>query len=212
MPRFALFHAVPSRSFVARWLLEEGEADYELVTIDLKNKRPELFAANPDGKVPVLLDRGPNGDWKVVITESVAIGIYLGDVLRDAKLAPPPDSPLRGPYLTWCVYRAAAVEPSLADTMFPRQKEMPRASIGWPTFPDMLKRIETQLTQGPWMLGDDFTVADVVLGGMFYWLDQWKRLPPSAIIEAYVARLKERPALQRTSALDGELAAQTNVG
>lgn len=207
MPRFTLFHAVPSRSFVIRWLLEEGKADYEVLTIDIKNKRPELFAANPDGKVPVLIDRGPNGDWNVVITESVAIGIYLGDVLRDAKLAPPPESPLRGPYLMWCVYRAAAVEPALADTMFPRQAEMPRSAIGWPAFPDMLHRIEAQLAKGPWILGEDFTVADIVLGGMFWYLDRIGRLPPSQLVAQYTERLKAREALKRTEQLDRELSA-----
>ena len=105
-----LYHAVPSRSFGVRALLAELGAEYELRTLNLK-KGEEYSAAflaiNPLGKVPTLVHDG------AVITEQVAIYIYLADLFPAAGLAPPLGDPLRGPYLRWMAYYGCCFAPGV---------------------------------------------------------------------------------------------------
>src|SRR5262245_65827460 len=94
--RVTLYHAPNTRSGGTRILLEELEADYELHVLDLKrnaHRSPEYLAVNPMGKVPAIR----HGD--AIVTEQVAIYLYLADLYPETGLAPPIGHPLRGPYL-----------------------------------------------------------------------------------------------------------------
>ena len=207
-PRFVLHYAPRSRAFRILWLLEEAKVPYEIVLYDLQkgtHKGESYLAVNPDGKVPALVDRGPRGDWSVIVTESAAISSYLADACPDAGLAPALTSPERGPYLTWLVYCSAALEPAFADFMFPRQKEAPRSAMGWPSYDATLDRIGRTLERGPWLLGDHFSAADVMLGAMLQWLHQWGKLPPHAAFERYLTSLQTRDAHVRALAKEAEM-------
>ena len=206
--RFVLHYAPRSRAFRILWLLEEACATYELALYDLRkgtHKDPAYLALNPDGKVPALVDRGPRGEWSVIVTESAAISTYLADALPEAGLAPAPTSPERGPYLTWVVYCSAALEPAFADFMFPRQAEIPRSSVGWPSYDATLARIEHALDRGPWILGDHFSAADEMLGSMLQWLSAWGKLPSRPALERYLASLATRDGLKRAQAKETEM-------
>jgi glutathione S-transferase len=210
-PRFVLHYAPRSRAFRILWLLEEARAPYELVLYDLQkgtHKDRAYLAVNPDGKVPALVDRGPRGDWSVIVTESAAISTYVADACPEAALAPAVTSPERGPYLTWLVYCSAALEPAFADFMFPRQQEVPRSSVGWPSYDATLDRVERALDRGPWLLGDHFTAADVMLGAMLQWLNAWGKLPPRASLERYLGSLKLREGLVRAQAKEAEMSSR----
>ena len=210
-PRFVLHYAPRSRAFRILWLLEEAKVPYEIVLYDLQkgtHKDEAYLAVNPDGKVPALVDRGPRGDWSVIVTESAAISTYIGDACPDAGLAPALSSPERGAYLTWLVYCSAALEPAFADFMFPRQKEMPRSAAGWPSYDATLGRIAQTLERGPWLLGEHFTAADVMLGAMLQWLHAWGKLPPAPALERYLGSLKGRDAHVRAQAKETEMSAR----
>jgi glutathione S-transferase len=206
--RFVLHYAPRSRAFRILWLLEEARVPYELVLYDLQkgtHKDPAFLELNPDGKVPALVDRGPDGDWSVIVTESAAIATYIADACPDARLAPPQISPHRGPYLTWLVYCSAALEPAFADFMFPRQREAPRSAMGWPSYDATLERLERAVERGPWLLGDHFTAADVMMGSMLQWLRAWGKLPPRAGLDRYLASLAAREGLLRAQAKEAEM-------
>jgi glutathione S-transferase len=172
------------------------------------HKDRSYLAVNPDGKVPALVDRGPLGDWSVIVTESAAISTYVADACPEAALAPALSSPERGPYLTWLVYCSAALEPAFADFMFPRQKEAPRSAMGWPSYDATLERIERALERGPWLLGDHFSAADIMLGSMLQWLSAWGKLPDGAASARYLAALKQRDGLMRAQAKEAEITSQ----
>jgi len=211
LPRFVLHYAPRSRAFRILWLLEEARAAYEIVLYDLQkgtHKDSAYLAVNPDGKVPALIDRGPRGDWSVTITESAAISTYLADACPEAGLAPALNSPERGPYLTWLVYCSAALEPAFADFMFPRQKEIPRSTVGWPSYDKTLDRIERALDRGPWLLGDHFSAADVMLGSMLQWLSAWGKLPSRAALDRYLSSLDLREGLKRAQAQEAEMSSR----
>jgi glutathione S-transferase len=208
-PRFTLHHAPRSRSSRILWLLEEAGAPYTLAVHDLQkatHKDAGYLAVNPAGKVPALVDHGPDGSWSVVVTESSAICNYVADAWPDAGLAPPIGSPLRGPYLTWLAFSPGVIEPAFADMMFPRAAEPPASSIGWARFDAVVDRLDTALERGPWLLGDTFSAADVLVGSMLQWLHAWGKLPARDHLLRYLKALGERPANQRAIAKDVELA------
>ncbi len=107
-----LFHAPHTRSLGVLLLLEELGAPYELHVLDRgqdENRAPAFLAINPLGKVPALRD------GEAIVTEQVAIFTYLADKFPAANLAPAIGDALRGPYLRWMVFYAAAFEPALVD-------------------------------------------------------------------------------------------------
>jgi glutathione S-transferase len=198
--RFLLHHAPKSRSERILWLLEEAGADYEIAAHDLEQgtqKRPDFLAINPFGKLPALIDRGPDGSWNAVVTESVAICAYVADVLPEAGLAPAIGTPERAAYATWLAYGAAVLEPAFADLAFPRAAEPPARAIGWPSFALALDRLEAALTPGPYLLGEHFSAADLMVGGLVQWAVQWGKATPGPATARCLAALDTRPALVR---------------
>lgn len=203
--RFVLHHHPQSRAQRIKWLLEETGAPYEIVRHDLEagtQKRADFLRLNPDGKIPTLVDRGPDGTAEVPVTESAAILLHVADAVPDARLAPAPGSTERGPYLTWIVYAAAVMEPALMDTVFPRVSPPPPVMQGWPPFDEALKRVENGLRRGPWLLGETFSAADVMVGSFLGWLSGWGKLPEPDRFADYLARIAERPAHRRAFGQD----------
>jgi len=198
--RFVLFHNPRSRSQRIHWLLEETGAPYELTPVDLQageHKRPDFLRLNPDGKLPTLIDRGPDGTAAVPLTESSAILLHVADAFPEAGMAPPPGSLERGPYLTWVCYAAAALEPALADMVFPRAAPPPPMAIGWPGFEQALARVHAGVEPGPWLLGERFSAADIMVGALLGWVRSWGKLPDPGRFDPYLQRLSERPAYRR---------------
>ena len=81
-----LFHSPHTRSSGTLVLLEELGAPYDLHVLDLKageQRQPAYLAVNPMGKVPAIL----HGD--ALVTEQVAMFLYLADLFPEAGLAPP---------------------------------------------------------------------------------------------------------------------------
>ena len=200
-----LYHFAPSRSMIVRWMLEEVGQPYDLHLLDFKkgeNQEPAYLAINPMGKVPALVHKG------VVITEAAAICCYLADAFPDAGLNVPVGDPRRGPYLRWLFFGPSCMEPAVTDSMYGRSDAKPE-QLGWGTAERVLDVIADAVEPGPYILGEQFTAADVVIGSGLRWGMWTKAIPERPEFTAYVARLDERPAQQRSMAADMKLAQES---
>jgi glutathione S-transferase len=202
--RMKLYHNPMSRSATVHWMLEEVNADCEIILLDFKKKEhktPEFLALNPMGKLPTLVHQG------VVITESAAICTYLADIFPEKKLAPVLGDPMRGTYLRWMFFSASCLEPAILDHMLNRATGE-KSSMGYGSYEDTLQVLETQLTRGPFLLGDTFSAADVYLSSQLSWGLMTKALDTRAAFVQYVARCSERPAFKKYSAASKEMIAK----
>ncbi|MGC1345990.1 MAG: glutathione S-transferase family protein [Methyloceanibacter sp.] len=204
MAKLTLYHASPSRSSIVRWMLEETGEPYDIHLLRLgegDQLKPDYLAVNPMGKVPAL----KHGD--VVITEAAAICTYLADAFPRANLGVPIGDPRRGNYLKWLFFGPSCVEPAITDRAFPRKEEPRRGTLGYGDFDTVMNVLASAVAKGPYLMGEQFTAADVVLGSTLRWGMMFNLLPKRPEFVDYVARLEKRPALQRATALDQELAA-----
>ena len=201
--KVTLYHSPNTRSSGSLTLLEELGAPYELHVLNMKageQRQPAYLAINPMGKVPALR----HGD--ALITEQVAIFLYLADLFPEAGLAPPIRDPLRGPYLRWMVFYAACFEPAVIDRS--TQKDpAPLSMSPYADFDTMFKTLTGQLAKGPYLLGERFSAADVLWGGALTWTRMFKLVPELPVITSYVQRAGARPAVARVKTKDAELAA-----
>jgi len=201
--RVTLFHSPNTRSSGTLTLLDEIGAPYDLEVLNMtagEQRQPAYLAINPMGKVPAL----KHGD--ALITEQVAIYLYLAALFPEAKLAPPIGDPQRGPYLRWLVFYAACFEPAVIDRALKREPGQ-QAMSTYGDFDTMLSTLKAQLAKGPYILGDRFSAADVLWGTALDWTTQFKLVPESPEIMAYVERIRARPAVAKARAKDAELAA-----
>jgi glutathione S-transferase len=152
------------------------------------------------GKVPALR----HGD--AIVTEQVAIFLYLADLFPEAGLAPALGNPMRGPYLRWMVFYAACFEPAVADRALDRPAG-PAGQMGYGDFDRVMKTISGQLEKGPYLLGERFTAADIIWGNGLTWTKIFGILPENPVLDAYIERHKARPAVARVQAIDADLEA-----
>jgi glutathione S-transferase len=177
-----------SRAVISKWMLDECRAEYEIVPIDFEkreHKAPEFLKINPAGKLPALVD----GDAKIF--EGAAICLYLGDKFAAANLAPKIGAAERGRYLSLMVYSTSQLEPAMGDAMLGGQTSPQR---GWTDFETARSVIEGELGNGPYLFGEWFTAADVMIGSMFIWRRMLGGQQDRPKLEAYVDRLLARPA------------------
>ena len=195
-----LYHSRQSRSVRPRWLLEELGVPYELVTLDMQkgeHKTPAYMKVHPHGAVPALVD----GDLQLF--ESAAICAYLADKFPEKRLAPPPGTAARGLYYQWMVYAIATLEPPVIDVfmhtaMLPETQRSPAAiEAARKKFADVASVLEQALGTRPFLLGDQFTAADVMVGSTLGWAQMLGLLEGRKTLQQYVQRLSERPALQK---------------
>ena len=201
MRPITLFHTPRTRSTGVLILLEELGAAYALEVIDQKREQQHAAtyrAVNPMGKVPALKD----GDQ--VVTEQVAIFLHLADLFPEKGLAPLPGDPLRGRYLRWLVFYAAAFEPALVDKAMQREAGQ-RGMSPYGEFDTVMDAVSSMLTPGPWVLGDRFSAADLLWGTALGWTMHFGIAPKRPEYEALVARVNARPAVQRAQAKDKQL-------
>ena len=189
-----LFWAPQTRAQRAIWMLEEAGVDYEMeqVTLGSEDLSEEFLVASPMGKVPALVD----GD--VSMSESAAICIYVADRYAMGTLAPALDDAQRGKYLYWTLYTPAVVEPAMSEKF--NQVESNRRRSGWGDFDLMIETWDNALDGRDWILGDQFTAADVILGSSAIFLRMFEMLPESRNLSGYADRCLARPANQRALA------------
>jgi glutathione S-transferase len=202
--RVTLYHSPNTRSSGALLLLEELGADYDLHVLNMKageHRRPDYLTVNPLGKVPAIR----HGD--ALVTEQGAIFIYLADLYAEAGLAPALDDPLRGPYLRWLVFYGSSFEPAVVD--FAQKREPgPAAMSPYGTYDSVIETVAGQLRQGPYLLGERLTAADILWGMALSWTTMFKVVPERPEIMDYIARIRTRPALARVQEIDAKLASE----
>ena len=191
-----LYHRPKSRSTRFIFLLEELGAPYTIRTVSIRSRDGSgaLDPANPHphGKVPVICDDG------VVVFESAAIALYLTDKFPEKRIGPLVGEPDRGAYLTWLAYYAGVLEPAFVCKFM--NVEVPRGTAGWVAVEEVMPGIIQRLSQGPYLLGERFSAADVLYGTSFALFAGSPLLPKSTVIEEYAQRVVTRPAFARAVA------------
>ena len=195
-----LYHAPNSRSSRFLWLLEEMDTPYEIVKVDIRRRDGsggrDPRNPHPDKKVPALVHDG------ALVTESAAICLYLSDAFPAAGVGPRLGDPLRASYVTWLAYYAGVIEPAVIAKAAGRTDTDANEAEA---YEQMSQRLRSALEHHPFVLGEKFSAADVLVASVF----QWARtmMPAGAYFDDYVARLAQRPALQRALAKDEVMAA-----
>jgi len=191
-----LYHAPRSRSSRFIFLLEELGASYEIAKVSIR--RGDGSGAldddnpHPHGKVPVIRD----GD--TIVYESAAIALYLTDKFPAAGIGPVIGDPKRGAYLTWLAYYAGVMEPAWMSAFM--KTDVPRGTAGWVKTDEVMALINATLEKSPYILGEKFSAADILIGTTFQLFLGSPLLPKTDLLQAYVQRVIERPAYARAQA------------
>ena len=182
-----VFYTHPmSRGRIVRWMLEELGQPYRTEILDFATtmKAPAYLALNPMGKVPAIRH------GEVVVTESGAICAYLAD----------------GPYFRRMFFAAGPLEGAIVNKSLgvdiPPEK---RPMVGYGSFEDAIKGLAHALEKGPYLLGEQFSAADVYFGSTLGWGMMTKQIEGRPEFQAYVGRLMSRPASVRARQIDDAL-------
>ena len=193
-----LFHSPQSRSTAILSLIEEmgigGHVTLREVTIPRMDGSGARDPANPhpDGKVPALLHDGQ------IITERAAIMLHLTSLFPDSGLAPRVGSADWGRFAGWMAWYQGVLEPTFL---------LEGAGITHPWLTAAMRdhataarRLSAALKDGPWIMGQDFTAADILLHGPYVWFPAG--MPDDPLIRDWVARCAARLASQRVRQAD----------
>ncbi len=195
MGKPVLYHMPQTRGGTTMWMNEELGAPCDISLVNLKagdQKKPDYLAINPMGKVPALTHDG------AVVTEAAAICAYLADAFPQAGLAPAASDPKRGVYYRWMFFAPSCIEPAMMDIFNKRKNENP-ASIGYGNADQVIETAKTALANGPYILGDVFSAADVVFGSTLNFAMMFGTFEKQEPFVSYVDRLMARPAAKRAS-------------
>ena len=205
-----LYGSKNSRSLRCVWALEEAGATYDYQRVNLlkgEGDSPAFKAINPAGKIPVL------ADGEMTLTESAAIVMYVADKFPDAPLMPA-NAEQRAEVFRWIFFIVTEVEShlwSIAQHRFalPEDKRVPAVE---PTCVWQLQRvlrvIEKTLAQSPFIAGDAFSAADILVTHCMTWALSAKLDGVGEASLAYIERMKARPAFLSAVAREKLEAAQ----
>lgn len=196
-----LYWCENTRAFRIVWMLEELGQPYERVRVDFRGgdngdnlNDPEFNAASPMRKVPALVD-GPVKLW-----DSGAICLYLADKYPETRLTVVPDALDRAAFIQWLMFTNAVIEPAMVEKFMnlPSKKE----SYGHGSFDAMIEILTDTLSDNPWIMGQTFTAADVLIGSSVHVIEKFGIMPDNTVLLDYAQRCRARPALQTALALD----------
>jgi glutathione S-transferase len=193
-----LYHSPNSRSTRVVALLKDLDALHkvaiEIVTIPRQDGSGARDPRNPhpDGKVPFLVQDGHP------IWESSAIIQHLAELFPAAGLGVPVGDPRRGAYLSWLAWYAGVVEPVLVLQAL--RLDHPGIAKTFRTGDDLKARLAAALADRPYLLGDRYTAADLLLHSPYAWFDK----PGVPAIDAWVDRCMDRPGARYAAAFDAE--------
>ncbi len=197
-----LYHCPKTRSVRPLWLLEELGAAYELETIIVfegEGQSPDYLAINPGGSVPTLDDNG------TIIYEAGAICMYLTDKYPEKQLMPAINTPQRGLYYQWMFYVPATMELPLVNiflhtAMLPEEKRRPAiVEDSKERFIKIAANINDVLTDKQYILGEQFSTADIMIGTTLLWFPEL--MEGFEALQGYTERLLARPAFQKARSL-----------
>ncbi len=188
-----LFWCPRTRAMRALWLFEELGCEFELVPIDIQDAAAkadtDFRKASPMGKVPAILD-GETG-----VADSATLALYMVERFPEAGLAPAVGSADRADFLYWMLYTPGVIEPAMAEKA--GGWEARPFSHGWGDFATMIELLEKRLEGRDWLVGDQFSAADVLVGSSLYFIRLFGMLPEGTSLEDYIERCAARPAFKR---------------
>ena len=196
-----LYHCPQTRGATTLWMNEELGAPCEVKLLNVRageQNAAAYLAINPMGKVPALVHDG------IAVTEAAAVCAYLADAFPQAGLAPERDDPKRGAYYRWMFFAPSCMEPAMLDKLTGVNRDNPQ-SVGHGLVEDVLKTIDHALDQGPYLLGETFSAADVVFGSTLNFAVMFGAFDKKPAYEQYLTRLQERPAFRAAAARDAKL-------
>lgn len=196
MAEVTLYASKASRSLAGYWMLEELGTPYTVVDVDLqegKHREPEFLMINPSGRVPVVSVDG------MVVSERPAICALLADRFGYGSLAPKIASKDRAAYLKWLVYATAVLDPAIAVRA--SNLDRPLRHTTWDSAEDAVNILSEALDGHAWLLGNQFTAADVAIGSVITMAQFNDLLPESQVLDDYGKRLQERPAFKQAERL-----------
>ena len=187
-----------SRGRVARWMLEETGLPYtaEILEYGTTMKAPEYLAINPMGKVPAIR----HGD--TVVTENAAIALYLADLVPDKNLAPPVGSAKRGPYYRWISFMGPLEQAMMSKHGGVTPEPM---SAGFGSVEDVTNALDAAIGDRDFIVGDHFTMADLLVSAYIGWYLQFKLLDPRESFVRFARLHAQRPAALRANEIDDAL-------
>ncbi|GAB1539135.1 glutathione S-transferase family protein [Scytonema sp. NUACC21] len=176
-----LYGSARSRASIVQWYLEELGVPYEFIKLDMQageHRQPEFLAINPMGKVPAIVDGG------FQLWESGAILLYLAQKYCNVT-APEEQATLA----QWVLFANASLGPGIF-TESSREREMPR----------LMTPLNEIFERQPFLLGDEFTVADVAVGSLLAYIPIMLKMDLSAYPDVlnYIKKMSERPAFQKS--------------
>jgi glutathione S-transferase len=185
------------RPLRVRWALEEAGADYDwAVMTQEEGASEEHKRRHPLGRVPVL--ETEDG----FLFESAALCLHVADLHPEANLIPPLGTFKRGLVYQWTIWAMSELEPAIIRAYTAAQAEdAERTASTRERLMNLFAALEKALDGHDFVTGDDFTVADVVVGGVLIAAKRRELMPDSPNVNAYVERLDARPAKQRAYAV-----------
>jgi glutathione S-transferase len=205
--RLVLYGAGTTRTMRAHWALHELDLDYDAKLVASRSgetQSDEFARLNPKRKIPVLCD----GDF--TLTESAAIVTYLGDTYGGASgLVPAPSTRERARYDEACFFVMMELD---AHTLYVVRRHRDLAELygeapiavaeAFAGFDRQVATVENALRDGrPFLLGDTFTGADILLGTCLQWAAFYGRALAEGL-SAYSSRVLARPACARAAAIN----------
>ena len=205
MADYTFFTNPMSRGQIARWALHEAGADYEQMLVEWDNKPATLLAANPMGKVPVIIHHTASGDRAV--SECAAICAYLAEAQPDAGLAPTEAE--RADYYRWIFFAAGPVEAAItAKSLGYEPPPEKQGMAGFGSLERTLDMLEGHLAANSFVCGDRFTMADVYVGSQVDWGMMFGTIPATDTFSTYATHIRARPAYIAAKAIDMALIAE----
>lgn len=199
---YSLYYAENSAAMGVRVVLEELNQSYTLIptSIDMNIPRaPEVLALNPNGWIPVLIDNGKS------IYECGAIVTWLCDRHPDAGLAPSVDDPGRGHFLQWLFFFSSSLQNAYQMSYYSdrfcdtpeNETSVKRRSIT--RLRELWQVVDDAITDNDWMLGDEFSAADIYLFMLTTWLSpahDHPRVEEFANVHRIANAVSKRPSVQ----------------
>ncbi|MEH1826758.1 MAG: glutathione S-transferase family protein [Nostoc sp.] len=190
-----LYEFAPTRSIRVRWVLQELGVEFEAISINMRageHRTPDFLTINPTGKLPVLID------GEHIITESVAIALYLGEKYPESNLVPT-DLLLRAQLYRWLLFTATELEQPLwriarHTFIYPEELRLPaEIPLARQDFTSMAVVLENHLLDRQFVVGEHVTVADFVLAYTLDWANEVQLLVTFPTLVDYMERMYKRP-------------------
>jgi glutathione S-transferase len=193
-----LYHSPQTRSASILWLLEELEVPYQTKLVDFRRPdgtgKKDPANPHPHGKVPALVDGADT------VFEGCAIALFLADKYRTKKLGPAVGEPKRGEYLSWLAYRPGVMEPALISRRFDVKHVY--GAMGWAPADEVEETLNQHLAGRKYLLGDEFSAADILIGGGVHFMLMAKMFKETPVMKAYAERVIDRPAYRKMMEID----------